>query len=70
MQQKKYLAQVYNISPDYAEGVFDRLPRPQFKLKEVEGLAEGAELWYKEKAFRPDGNKRTGYAPAGAVYAA
>lgn len=66
--QKKYLAQLHNISPDYAKGVFSRLPQPPFDLKEVIRLAEGAQLWYKEKAFLPNGDKLTGQVPSKPVY--
>ncbi|VBB87229.1 CATP2 small subunit catalase encoded by the catP2 gene [Podospora comata] len=67
--QKKYLAQLYNISPDYSEGVFQLLPAPQFEMNEVKSLAENAHTWYKEKKFQPlNGEKLTGFAPPGPVY--
>ncbi len=67
--QRKYLAQLHNISPDYAKGVFERLPQPQFDLSEVQKDAEGAHLWYKEPAFRPTGGEKLmGYAPTQPVY--
>ncbi|OAL43436.1 heme-dependent catalase [Pyrenochaeta sp. DS3sAY3a] len=67
--QKKYLAQVYNIGPDYAQGIFDLLPKPGFTFADVEKLAETAHVWYKEEKFRPSSAERlTGYAPARQVY--
>jgi catalase len=67
--QKKYLAQLYNISPDYARGVFERLPKPLFDLNEVQQLAQDAHLWYNEEKFRPSGGEKLmGYAPAQPVY--
>ena len=69
--QKKYLAQVYNIAPDYAQGIFDAMPsdRVKFPFSEVEELSKDAHLWYKEKKFRPSmGERLTGYAPPQAIY--
>ncbi|KAK3306742.1 catalase-like domain-containing protein [Chaetomium strumarium] len=69
--QKKYLAQLYNISPDYSEGVFALLPEPKFDMKEVQELAKDAHMWYRNKAFLPsDGEKLVGYAPPMPVYGA
>ncbi|KAK4246803.1 catalase [Corynascus novoguineensis] len=67
--QKKYLAQLYNISPDYAKGVFERLQQPQFDLAEVERIAQDAHIWYRNKAFLPSGGEKlVGYPPAQPVY--
>ena len=66
--KKKYLAQLYNIAPDYARGVYELLPDPGFDVDEVAKLAEGAHLWYKEKKFRPTGEKLVGFAPGVPVY--
>jgi catalase len=67
--QKKYLAQIHNIAPDYARGVYDLLPEKRFDFSEVESLAETAQEWYKEKKFRPSqGERLTGYAPTSAIY--
>jgi len=67
--QKKYLAQVYNIGPDYAQGIYDMLPSPEFKFSEVEELSKTAHIWYKEKKFRPsNGEKLMGYAPEVPIY--
>ena len=67
--QKKYLAQVYNIAPDYAQGIYDFLPKKDFAFSEVEELAQDAHLWYKEKKFRPsNGEKLVGYAPPMPIY--
>ncbi|KAK4173744.1 CATP2 small subunit catalase encoded by the catP2 protein [Triangularia setosa] len=63
-EPKKYLAQLYNISLDYSEGVFQLLPAPQFDMNEVKSLAENAYTWYKEKKFQPlNGKKLTGFIP-------
>jgi catalase len=67
--QKKYLAQVYNIGPDYAQGIYDMLPSPEFQFSEVEKLAETAHEWYKEKKFQPStANKLMGDVPTGPWY--
>ena len=67
--QKKFLAQAQNISPEYAKGVYDRLPKKEFEFSEVEKLAETAHEWYKEKKFRPSAGERlTGFIPEGSVY--
>lgn len=68
-KQKKYLAQVYNIAPDYAQGIYDFLPKKEFAFSEVEELAVDAHIWYKEKKFRPsNGEKLVGYAPPMPIY--
>ncbi len=54
--QKKYLAQVFNISRDYAEGLYQGLSQPQFSFKDVEEMSETAHIWFKEKKFRPAAN--------------
>lgn len=67
--QSKYLAQLYNISPDYATGVFELLNETEFDLKEVKSLAETAQEWYKEKKFMPStGEKLMGNVPGMPVY--
>jgi len=67
--QKKYLAQIYNIAPEYSEGVFNLLPKKEFDFSEVKELSETAQEWYKEKKFRPsNGEKLLGYAPEVGVY--
>ncbi|KAF2842625.1 heme-dependent catalase [Patellaria atrata CBS 101060] len=50
--QKKYLSQVYNISNDYAQGIYDLLPKKDFEFAEVQKFSEDAHLWYKGKKFR------------------
>ncbi|KAH6874549.1 catalase-like domain-containing protein [Thelonectria olida] len=67
--QSKYLAQLHNISSDYAWMIYDLLPKPQFDMAEVEQRAETAHEWYKEKKFRPSaGAKLSGYQPSLEVY--
>lgn len=67
--QKRYLAQVYNIGTDYAQGVYSALPKKEFEFSEVEELSQTAHEWYKEKKFRPSSGERlTGYAPEKAIY--
>ncbi|EQK97700.1 catalase [Ophiocordyceps sinensis CO18] len=69
MIKVKYLAQLHNIAPDYAQGVYTLLQEPGFDLSEVEHRAETAHEWYKEKMFRPDAEgKPSGYPPSGPVY--
>jgi len=64
--QKKYLAQLYNISPDYSEGVFQLLADPEFTMSEVIELSKDAHTWYKERKFQPlNGEKLTGMMPTG-----
>ncbi|KAI0521466.1 catalase-like domain-containing protein [Xylaria bambusicola] len=59
--QKKYMAQQYNVSPELAQGAYDLLKNPHFKMNEVEKLAETAQEWYKEKKFMPStGEKMVG----------
>lgn len=67
--QKKYLAQIYNIAPDYAQGVYDKLLKKEFNFSEVEELSKTAQVWYKEKQFAPsEGDGLVGYAPQQPVY--
>ncbi|ERF68681.1 hypothetical protein EPUS_05742 [Endocarpon pusillum Z07020] len=67
--QKRYLAQIYNIGTDYAQGVYSALPKKEFEFSEVEQLSQTAHEWYKEKKFRPSSGERlTGYAPEMAIY--
>jgi catalase len=62
---------VYNISEDYAQGIYDLLDQPQFEFSKVKELAETAQEWYKEPKFRPGpDSKLTGYPPSGPVYQA
>jgi len=68
VQQKKYLAQLYNISPDYAEGVYRRLKEPKFSLEEVQSMSKDALMWGRKK-FMPSTNERlTGFAPSAPIY--
>ncbi|TRX89110.1 hypothetical protein FHL15_010027 [Xylaria flabelliformis] len=66
--QKKYLAQVYNIAPDYAQGIYTALPEKKFEFSEVVELSKTAHLWYKEPKFRPTGENLVGFAPSKPVY--
>lgn len=67
--QEKYLAQIYNIAPDYAEGVYNGLPEPKFGFEAVKRRAEDAYTWYKEPKFRPSaGSKLVGQVPSMEVY--
>jgi len=62
--QKKYLAQLHNISPDYSRGVYELLLDPEFTLDEVAELSETAHLWYREKKFLPlNGERLSGMVP-------
>ncbi|KAI4262056.1 MAG: hypothetical protein L6R42_002756 [Xanthoria sp. 1 TBL-2021] len=53
MIQKKYLAQIYNIAPEYPKAVYELLPKKQFEFSEVEELSKTAHEFYKEAKFRP-----------------
>ena len=67
--QTKYLAQIYNIAPEYARGVYELLPEKKFAFAQVEERARGAETWYKEAKFRPGQSERlVGFMPGSAVY--
>jgi catalase len=67
--QKKYLAQIFNIAPDYSHGVYDLLLKKEFDFGEVQELAQTAQEWYKEGKFRPShGERLVGYAPEVPVY--
>ncbi|EFQ30534.1 catalase [Colletotrichum graminicola] len=69
--QENYLAQVYNISPDYAQSVYDLLPKPHLAFDKVKERAVDAHLWYKEKKFRStEGSKLAGMSPSFPVYGA
>lgn len=68
--QQKYLSQIYNIAPEYAKGVYEGLSKKHFDFSEVEKGAEGAELAYKEKKFRPSNptDVLMGTVPPQAIY--
>ncbi|KAI1642399.1 heme-dependent catalase [Daldinia loculata] len=68
--QKKYLAQIYNVAPEWSEGVYEMLPKKDFDFKEVVKLSQTAQEWYKEKKFQPSqsSDRLVGYAPPEAVY--
>jgi catalase len=70
--QVKYLAQLFNVSPQYAKAVFELLPKPSFSFREVEQTARGADTIGKEQKFCPSAktDKLVGKCPAGKVYTA
>jgi catalase len=60
---------VYNIGPDYAQGIYNMLPKPEFEFSEVEKLSQDAHVWYKERKFQPStANKLQGDVPQGPWY--
>ena len=64
--QKKYLAQIYNIAPEYPRAVYELLPKKDFEFSEVEEMSKDAHLFYKEEKFRPGpGNKLVGFQAEG-----
>jgi catalase len=68
---KRYLAQIYNIAPEYARGVYDltKFKHEKFEFSEVEKLAPDAPTFAKEPKFRPgEGNKLTGLVPETPFY--
>lgn len=67
--QSKYLAQIYNIAPDYAMGVYDQLPEQKFSFDEIKEKAKDAHTWYKEMKLQPSmGEKLVGHVPSMQVY--
>ncbi|KAF2153442.1 heme-dependent catalase [Myriangium duriaei CBS 260.36] len=69
--QKKYLAQIYNIAPEYAEGVYNltKFKHEKFPFSEVEQLSKEAPTFYKPPQLRPtDGNRLVGFAPQKPFY--
>jgi len=73
--QCKYLSQVYNISPKYAQSVYDLLPAGQqekFHFDEVKNNAQGAEMAGKEGKFRPSNptDRLVGAVPGMDIYGA
>ncbi len=67
--QKKYLAQIYNIAPEYPKAVYDLLPKKEFSFAEVEDMSKNAHEFYKEAKFRPGEDDRlVGYAPSMSIY--
>lgn len=68
---KKYLAQIWNISPEYARSVCDltEFKHERFGFGEVEELAKEAPIISKAQKFRPtEGDYITGYAPEKPFY--
>ncbi|KAF2771367.1 heme-dependent catalase [Teratosphaeria nubilosa] len=70
--QKKYLAQIYKIAPEYAKGVFELTTfkhKEPFEFSEVEALAKDAPTFYKNPKFAPSqGERMVGFAPGSNVY--
>lgn len=68
---KKYLAQIYNIAPEYAQGVYDltNFKHQRFDFSEVESYAKEAPTFFKEQKLRPSqGDRLTGFAPEKPFY--
>jgi catalase len=68
---KKYLAQIYNIAPEYAQGVYDetRFKFDRFDFKEVEDMSKAAPTFYKEPMLQPgEGGNLVGYSPSQPFY--
>ncbi|KAK0250807.1 hypothetical protein LTS09_014039 [Friedmanniomyces endolithicus] len=72
MIQQQYLAQIYNIAPEYARGVYDLTTfkhKQPFEFSEVEAMSEQAPLFFKHVKFRPSqGNRLVGFAPDAPFY--
>jgi len=67
--QITYLAQLYNISPVYAQSVFDLLPKKDFEFDKVESAAKNAVSINKLEKFRPSKQDRlVGKVPEIPVY--
>ncbi|KAL6720156.1 hypothetical protein ACLMJK_002077 [Lecanora helva] len=67
---KKYLAQIYNIDPNYPKAVYDLLDesKKQFKFSEVEELSKDAHTFHKEPKFAPGKDNRLVGYPAPGIY--
>lgn len=68
---KKYLAQIYNIAPEYARGVYDltKFKHAKFDFSEVESYSKEAPTFFKEQKLRPSqGDRLTGFAPEKPFY--
>jgi len=67
---KKYLAQIYNIAPEYPKAVYDLLPnKPEFEFSEVKEMSKEAQFFAKESKFLPGEHDRlVGYAPPTSIY--
>ena len=71
-----YLAQLWNIDPEYPKAIFDLLPtvaksgEEGFEFVEVQNKAKGAELAGKEPKFRPSVQEErlVGFSPPSNVY--
>lgn len=68
--QSGYLAQVYNIAPEYAQSIYDLLPKKEFGFDEVQEKAKTAHLTSKEGRFRPSmpHERLVGFPPSAAIY--
>ena len=68
---KRYLAQIYNIAPEYSQAVFDQttFKFERFDFREVEEMSKEAMNWYKTPVLRPNqGNRLVGFAPEQPFY--
>lgn len=65
-----YLAQIYNIAPQYAQTVFDLLPEKDFTFDEVEKRSKDAVVAGKAAKFRPSApqDRLVGFMPPGPIY--
>ncbi|TKA33364.1 hypothetical protein B0A50_00917 [Salinomyces thailandicus] len=70
--QKKYLAQIYNIAPEYSQSVYELTKfkhNQPFEFSEVEQLSKEAPMFHKEPKFAPDsGNRLVGFMPQNPFY--
>ncbi|PUU79166.1 catalase [Tuber borchii] len=53
--QIRYLAQCYCINPEYAQAIYNLLPKPEFDFRKVRKIAEDAPSFGKERKFMPFG---------------
>jgi len=69
--QQRYLAQIWNIAPEYSSSVYNGLAKKEFEWLEVEQLAKKAAAIAKEPKFRPGpGDRLVGKVPEVMVYGA
>ncbi|KAI7139932.1 hypothetical protein KC343_g6726 [Hortaea werneckii] len=70
--QKKYLAQIYCVAPEYAQSVYDLTQfkhKQSFEFSEVEELSKEAPTFHKNPKSRPEeGNRLVGFAPEKPFY--
>ena len=68
---RKFLAQVYNVSEEWAKGVYEGYPEKKrdFSFEDVKKDSENAHLAYKERKLQPsEGDRLVGFDPSNPIY--